>query len=84
MSHPLLKEILYFIIFNIVLNCNILVEVIRAADKLNLPELEKLCVFHVSNMINAGNVCKIYKEIHEKRPIVESLVSWKRYKFRKF
>ncbi len=47
---------------------------IRAADKMNLTQLEQLCVFHVSTMVNADNVCAIYKEIHEKKPIVEPLV----------
>ncbi len=47
---------------------------IRAADKMNLTQLEQLCVFHVSTMVNADNVCAIYKEIHEKKPVVEPLV----------
>ena len=46
----------------------------RAADRMNLIELEKVCLFHVSLMINRDNVCKIYKEVHEREPIVESLV----------
>ena len=50
------------------------VELMRAADRMNLIELEKVCLFHVSLMINRDNVCKIYKEVHEREPIVESLV----------
>ncbi len=47
----------------------------RAADRMNLTELERVCLFHLSLMINKDNVCKIYKEVHERKPIVESLVN---------
>lgn len=51
------------------------VELMRVADRMNLKELEKLCLFHLSKIINRDNVCKIYKECFEKEPNVESVVS---------
>lgn len=50
------------------------VELMRAADKMNLVELEKVCLFHLSLMINQDNVIKIYKETHDKNPIMQSVV----------
>ncbi len=46
----------------------------RVSYKMNLRELEKLCLFHLSRIINRDNACKMYKECHEKEPIVESVV----------
>lgn len=53
----------------------IIVELMRVADRMNLQELEKLCLYHLSKIINKDNVCKIYKECFEKEPNVESVVS---------
>jgi hypothetical protein len=50
------------------------VELMRAADKMNLIELEKLCLFQLSLMINQDNVIKIYRETHDKSPIIQSVV----------
>jgi hypothetical protein len=50
------------------------VELMRAADKMNLVELEKVCLFHLSLMINQDNVIKIYKETHDKNPIIQAVV----------
>lgn len=46
----------------------------RVADRWNLVDLEKLCLYHISKMIDKDNVCKIYKECYEKKPNVESVV----------
>lgn len=50
------------------------VELMRVADKMNLVELEKVCLFHLSLMINQDNVIKIYKEVHDKEPVIQSVV----------
>lgn len=55
-------------------HCHTAVELMRAADKMNLVELEKLCLYHLSQIINEDNVCKIYKAIHEKKPFVEPVL----------
>lgn len=47
----------------------------RAADKMNLLELNELCLYHLSLILDENNVCKIYKELHEKQPIMNQLVS---------
>ena len=50
------------------------VELMRIADRWNLVDLEKLCLYHMSKIIDKDNVCKIYKECYEKEPNVESVV----------
>jgi len=44
---------------------HVFIEVFKAADLMNLTKLAKLCLFHLSEIINQHNVIKIYKEASE-------------------
>ena len=51
------------------------VELMRAADEMNLTDLDKLCIYHLFEMMNQDNVIKIYKEIHIRKPVIQSVVT---------
>lgn len=53
---------------------NILIGVMRAADKMNLIELDKLCLFHLSEIVSQDNVIKIFKEASETPDILKHVV----------
>ena len=52
-----------------------LLGLMKAADMMNLCVLEKLCLFHLSEMIHADNVIKIYKEAYESPDVLKNVIS---------
>lgn len=44
---------------------HVFIDIFRAADLMNLTKMAKLCLFHLSEIINQHNVIKIYKEACE-------------------
>ncbi len=77
-THDIFVQVLYFLYTGHVdltkFPYYVAIEVMRAADKMNLIELEQLCLFHLSLMINQDNVIKIYRETHDRNPIIQSVV----------
>ena len=59
---------------NINIPFHILLDVMRAADLMNLCNLEKLCLFHLSEMITHENVIKIYKEANETPEVLKNVI----------
>ena len=49
-------------------------EIIRAADLMNLNMLEKLCLFHLSELINTRNCIKVYREAQERKPVLADVI----------
>lgn len=49
-------------------------EIIRAADLMNLNMLEKLCLFHLSELINTKNCIKVYREAQERKPVLSDVI----------
>ena len=52
----------------------LLIGIMRAADSMNLTQLEKLCLFHLSELINYENVIKIYKEASETPEVLKDVL----------
>lgn len=51
-----------------------LVEIIRVADRMNLTELEQLCLYHISESLNENNVIQVYVEACEAPQTLEKVV----------
>ena len=49
-------------------------DIIRAADLMNLNMLEKLCLFHLSELINVRNCIKVYREAQERKPVLTDVI----------
>lgn len=54
---------------------HILLGIMQAADLMNLCNLEKLCLFHLSELITPKNVVKIYKEAYESPDVLKQVIS---------
>ena len=52
-----------------------LLGIMKAADLMNLTTLDKLCLFHLSEMINTDNVIKIYKEAYETPDVLKNVIT---------
>ena len=50
------------------------VEIIRAADQLNINKLESLILYYLNEIIDKNNVVKIYREAYEKLPVLPSVM----------
>ena len=79
MSYEIFVQVLHFIYTGHVDVSNLpyytAVELMRAADLMNLGDLEKLCIMHLFEMMDQDNVVKIYKEAHVKNPVIQSVVN---------
>jgi hypothetical protein len=47
---------------------DVIIGLMKLADSMNLCELEQLCLFQLSNLMNQDNVIKIFKEAYELSP----------------
>ena len=79
MSYDIFVQVLHFVYTGHVDVTNLpyytAVELMRAADEMNLTDLDKLCIFHIFEMMNQDNVIKIYKEAHIRNPVIQSVVT---------
>lgn len=53
---------------------SVLIGVMRAADKMNLVDLQKHCLFELSQIINADNLVKIYQEASETPDVLKDVI----------
>lgn len=54
---------------------NLLIGIMRVADTMNLCELQKLCLFHLSELIDKKNVISIYREAIEQPNVLDEVIS---------
>ena len=78
MSHEVFKELLNYIYTGCVkykrMPYFILIGLMRAADLVNLTELQQLCLFYLSLILNKENVVEIYKESSDTPDVLKSVL----------
>ncbi|CAF0868998.1 unnamed protein product [Brachionus calyciflorus] len=57
-------------------NRNLLIGIMRAADKMNLIELGKLCLYHLTEMIDEDNVIRIFVEACDSENVLHEVLSF--------
>jgi hypothetical protein len=78
MSYDVFKELLNYIYTGCVrykkMPYFILIGLMRAADLVNLIELQQLCLFYLSLILNKENVVEIYKEASDTDDVLKSVL----------